>query len=148
MTWYYYSGKVVRPVMVEKGRSVSVRPNTRVEILDESTLEFKSLCRRGFLRRTSRPKGFEIEKKEVSVKTVKDVVPKSKMAEVIAEKGVTVSKEISPKSKFNVELTEGEQQVVESVKIEKVEEDQSLNVDQAEELSENDGKKKKIKKRR
>ena len=56
MSWYYYSGRVVRPVMVEKGRSVSVRPNTKVEIIDESTIEFKSLCRRGFFRRTSRPK--------------------------------------------------------------------------------------------
>lgn len=145
MTWYYYSGRVVRPIMIEKGCSISVRPHTRVEILDESTLEFKSLYRRGFLRKTSRPKYLEIEKKEIPTETVKDVVPKSKMAEVIAEKGVTVSKDIPPESKFNVEMTEGEQQIVDSMG---VEEKESLTVDQAEELSGNTDKKVKIKKRR
>jgi hypothetical protein len=144
MPWYYYSGKVVRPIMIEKGRSISVRPNTKVEIIDESTIEFKSLCRRGFLRRTSRPKNLEVEKKEISTKTVKDVMPKSKMAKVIAEKGITVSKDIHPESKFIVELTEGEQQLVENIKVEGKE---SLNVDQVEELSDTD-KKIKIKKRR
>lgn len=146
MSWYYYSGKVVRPIMIERGRSVSVRPNTKVEIIDESTIEFKSLCRKGVLRRTSRPKNLEIEKKDIPTKTVKDVVPKSKMAKIIAEKGITISKDIPPESKFAIELTEGEQQIVESVI---VEEKGSIDVDQVEKSSEDDiDKKIKIKKRR
>jgi hypothetical protein len=99
MSWYYYSGRVVRPVMVEKGRSVSVRPNTKVEIIDESTSEFKSLCRRGFLRRTSRPKNLNVDKKNISDKTFKDVIKKSKMAKLIAEKGVTKAMDVPPVSK-------------------------------------------------
>jgi hypothetical protein len=148
MPWYYYSGKVVRPIMIEKGRSVSVRPNTKVEIIDESTIEFKSLCRRGFLRRTSRPKNLEVDKKEISTKTVKDVVPKSKMAKIIAEKGITVSKDIPPESKFSVELTEGEQQLVENIKVEGKEFLDVDQVDKVEELSEDTDKKIKIKRRR
>ena len=148
MPWYYYSGKVVRPIMIEKGRSVSVRPNTKVEIIDESTIELKSLCRRGFLRRTSRPKNLEVDKKEISTKTVKDVVPKSKMAKIIAEKGITVSKDIPPESKFSVELTEGEQQLVENIKVEGKEVLNVDQVDQVEELSEDTDKKIKIKRRR
>lgn len=148
MPWYYYSGKVVRPIMIEKGRSVSVRPNTKVEIIDESTIELKSLCRRGFLRRTSRPKNLEVDKKEISTKTVKDVVPKSKMAKTIAEKGITVSKDIPPESKFSVELTEGEQQLVENIKVEGKKVLNVDQVDQVEELSEDTDKKIKIKRRR
>jgi hypothetical protein len=134
--------------MIEKGRSVSVRPNTKVEIIDESTIELKSLCRRGFLRRTSRPKNLEADKKEISTKTVKDVVPKSKMAKTIAEKGITVSKDIPPESKFSVELTEGEQQLVENIKVEGKKVLNVDQVDQVEELSEDTDKKIKIKRRR
>jgi hypothetical protein len=125
MSWYYYSGRVVRPVMVEKGRSVSVRPNTKVEIIDESTIEFKSLCRRGFFRRTSRPKDLNVDKKNISDKTFKDVIKKSKMAKLIAEKGVTKAMDVPPVSKVKVELTEGE---MENISLDETSEEKKVDI--------------------
>ena len=151
MSWYYYSGRVVRPVMVEKGRSVSVRPNTKVEIIDESTIEFKSLCRRGFFRRTSRPKDLNIDKKNISDKTFKDVIKKSKMARLIAEKGVTIAMDVPPVSKVKVELTEGE---MENISLDEMSEEKKvdigdfLDVDQGEALPNIEIKKEEKKKKR
>jgi len=144
MGWYYYSGKVVRPIMIKKGRSVSVRPNSRVEVLDESTFEFKSLSRRGLLRRTGKPKNLNVEEKPVPTKRVEDVVVKSDMAKSIAEKGVTKSKDVLPSSKI-VELTDGEETLGKDLEEDK---ENVGDVDKAEELPLGEYKSKEGKKRR
>jgi len=108
MAWYYYSGTVVRPIPLKKGLSKSVRPKSKVEIL-EMTVEVQALIRKGQLRLTGKPKGApSVADAPVPQKKVADVMGKSAMAKKIAEKGTTTSATIPPISK-NPEQTEGEQ---------------------------------------
>lgn len=109
MTWYYYTGKTVRPVPIKNGVSKSVRPGRKVEIL-VITSEAQALIRKGELRRTGAPKN---AKSAVDIlvpsKSIKDVVEKSEFASKFAEKGKTTSASIPPKTKSGKqEMTEGE----------------------------------------
>ena len=164
MGWYYYSGTVVRPIPVKKGLSKSVRPKSKVEIL-EMTPEANALIRKGQLRVTSRDKG-AVPAAQVPVpqKTVADVVPKSDMAKNVAEKGVTTAATLPPKKPVgNPETTEGEDAAKakeeadrgadesaaagEGDDASKKDEDGAEEVDQAEVLNENQ-RKKRVKRRR
>lgn len=98
MGWYYYSGNVVRSVQVSEGKSVAVRPHTKVEI-HTMTKSAQSLIGIGVLKKTGRPVGVVIaepKKVEPEVK-IEDVLKPSPLAQVIAEKGVTSSPSIEPK---------------------------------------------------
>jgi hypothetical protein len=124
MSWYYYSGSVVRPVQVKPGETRAIRPHSKVEILT-MTPEAQAMIRKGILRRTGKPKGAKpldpTPKKEIKIE---DVVQKSRMAQNIAEKGVTSSRNKPPKPVKGspVELTVGEQAGFEKKKADTVDE--------------------------
>jgi hypothetical protein len=155
MAWYYYTGTVPRPIAVKKGLSVSVRPYTKVEILDE-TLEVKALIRKKQLRRTGKPKGSDsVVDAPVTDTGVRVDVIKSDMAKVVAEKGKTSASGIAPVSKSEQEMTDGELGKVhkfesgEERKAEGIKEDESVTaekIDQAVEM--NDDIRRKLKKGR
>jgi len=111
MPWFYYSGNVPRSVQVKKGLSIALKPHSKVEIFDVNTPEVKALKKKGDLRLTSKPKGAVSLKDAptMSAKDVEKVTPKSNLAKVVAEKGVTGKKGQTPKSK-KPEMTEGETQ--------------------------------------
>lgn len=109
MSWYYYTGKMVRPIMVSKHRSKAVRPNTKIEIL-EIIGDTQSLIDNGILRATGNPNINikKVKKKiEKAEKSLKEVLKASKFAASFAEKGKTSSAKIAPSSK-NPEFTAGE----------------------------------------
>lgn len=109
MTWYYYSGKVPRPIQVKKGLSKIVRPRTKVEIL-ELNQESKALIRKKELRVTGKDKtALPVADEPVIDVSVKKVVRKSELARKFAEKGVTSSPGMPPVAKYGPELTEAEQ---------------------------------------
>lgn len=149
--WYYYSGKTVRPIPVKKGLSKSVRPNTKIEILEE-TVEVAALIRSGQLRITGRPPGApSVAEAPVPQKKIEDVLGKSELAKRFAEKGKTKAAGIPPVSIRPPELTEAEAEIsvektAESTETPIVDEVGSENVDQDEELKDVDSGK--IRKRR
>lgn len=97
MAWYYYSGKIVKAVRVSSTKSVAVRPNTKVEIL-EVTREVQALLRAGVLRKTGRPRDAQSVGEAAPEPTprMQDVVERSPLASYFAEKGVTSSKAMPP----------------------------------------------------
>lgn len=109
MSWYYYSGKTVRPVPVKKGLSKSVRPHSKIEIL-EMTMEAQALIRKKELRVTGKPKGAKsVADEPVPLKNIKDVVKIPERAISVAEKGATTSASMPPKtSSGKPQMTEGE----------------------------------------
>jgi hypothetical protein len=108
MAWYYYSGKTARPIPVKRGLSKSVRPHSKVEILEE-TIEVKALIRKGQLRKTGKPKNMSLVSDEpIPDKTIKEVIGKSPLARFFAEKGITKSSNMPPVSKVGMEMTEHE----------------------------------------
>lgn len=98
MAWYYYSGRVVRAIPQTRTKSVAVRPNTKVEIL-EVTKEVQALISQGVLRRTGRPVGATsvADKAPQEPVRMQDVVQKSSLAMHFAEKGMTESKDMPPR---------------------------------------------------
>lgn len=97
MSWYYYSGNVVRSIPQGRFKSVAVRPNTKVEIL-EVTQEVQALISQGVLRRTGKPLG-AVSLSDQPPRTpirIQDVVPKSPLAMYVAEKGVTKDPGVAP----------------------------------------------------
>ena len=98
MAWYYYSGRVTRPIRVCSTKSVAVRPNSKIEIL-EVTPDVQGLLRTGELRRTGRPLGAKSLEDQPPAPQVRmqDVLPKSQLAQHFAEKGVTTSSSMPPK---------------------------------------------------
>lgn len=153
MAWYYYSGKVARPIPVKRGLSKSVRPRSRVEILEE-TMEVKVLIRKGELRRTGKPKGAPSVADEPAANVaVKDVVEKSELAQKFAEKGKTTGPGIPPVAKDGPEMTEAELNTPAVDKVAPPSEDGKASEDVAEEVDRagklpDDVKKKGSKKRR
>lgn len=108
MPWFYYSGSCPRSIPVKKGLSVAVRPYSKIEIIDTGNKEVQVLRRKGKLRPTGRPAGTRsITETELDSRTTEEVTSKSVLAQKIAEKGVTQSKDKAPKSK-KPEYTEGE----------------------------------------
>jgi hypothetical protein len=97
MSWYYFSGHTVKPIRVSSTKSVAVRPNTKVEIL-EIVQETQALINAGILRRTGRPKGATsiADLPPRPIVRMRDVIQKSPLATYFAEKGVTTSKEMPP----------------------------------------------------
>lgn len=118
MPWYFYSGKIVRPIPVKRGVSVAVQPSSTVEILEETPV-FRALYAKRLLRRTAKPKDFK-SSSDIPVQTtrIEDVLPKSEMAKRIAEKGRTSSPNEPPTAKTGIELTEGEAAIVEKKTVE------------------------------
>lgn len=97
----------MRPIPVKHGLSKSVRPKSKIEIL-EVTAEVQALLRKGHLRLTGKPKGAQsVAEVPVPKQTVADVLKRSEMAGRIAEKGLTTSATIPPVSR-NPEMTDGE----------------------------------------
>ena len=98
MAWYYYSGNIVKSVPVSRTKSVAVRPNSKIEIL-EVTKEAQVMLSAGILRRTGRPLGAKSLEDEVPVPRVhmRDVLPPSPLAQHFAEKGVTTAAEMPPR---------------------------------------------------
>lgn len=97
MAWYYYSGHVTCAIRVSSTKSVAVRPNTKIEIL-EVTREVQALLAKGMLRRSGRPVG-ATSLEDASPPTdlrMEDVVSRSPLATFFAEKGVTTSKTMPP----------------------------------------------------
>ena len=97
MAWYYYSGPVTRPVRVSSTKSVAVRPNSKIEIL-EVTPDVQALIRSGCLRRTGRPLGAQsiADQEPAPQVKMKDVLQRSSLAQHFAEKGVTTSSVMPP----------------------------------------------------
>lgn len=116
MAWYYYTGKAVQSVQVKAGLSLAVKPHSKVEIIDMNQTT-QVLINKGLLRRTGKPKG-AVSVKDTPVPTEKlaDVMPKSDLAMIVAEKGATSSPHIAPTSK-NVEVTEAEKMAAVAKKI-------------------------------
>jgi hypothetical protein len=54
--WYYYSGSVPQAIQVAPGRSVAVRPRSKIEV-QSLTPDVAALVARGVLVRTGRPVG-------------------------------------------------------------------------------------------
>lgn len=97
MSWYYYSGRIVRSIPVSRNKSVAVRPNTKVEIL-EITQEAQAMMRSGDLKRTGKPLG-AVSLGDLPPRPLvkmRDVVPPSALAQHFAEKGVTPSRDMPP----------------------------------------------------
>lgn len=93
MAWYYYSGNIVCPITIKKGVSVAVKPHTRIEIncSDSST---DALIRRGLLRICGKPSD-AISFVDVVPTTkdgIRELTPKSEMAERFKDKGVSADK--------------------------------------------------------
>lgn len=153
MAWYYYTGRVARPIPVKKGLSKSVRPNTKVEIL-ELTAESEALIRKKELRRTGAPKCAKpVAEEPVTNVDVKKVVEKSDLAKMFAEKGFTKAPGMPPIAKAGPEMTEAE---LNAPKVEEADtsedgektDDDVEDVDRDEELPDDSNKKGKRKKRR
>jgi len=151
MSWYYYSGVVVRPIPVKKGVSVSVRPATKIEII-EMTPEADALVRCGQLRIASR---------DHNAKNIRDVleVTKKDMRLIIAQNSNTMLNVVAEKHKIvngvakeicsGVQFTEGELEFVKndsnSVDVEKVDnENKKVDV----EFNKDNNKKRKLRKKR
>lgn len=117
MAWYFYSGNVVKSVPVSRTKSVAVRPNSKVEIL-ELTLEAQILLSKGVLRRTGKPLGatsMESQPPRPRV-SLRDILPPSGLALHFAEKGVTTSEAMPPhKPVGSPEYTIHEREVAGSV---------------------------------
>ena len=114
MAWYYYSGNIVRSIPVKAGLSKVAKPRSKIEIITE-TKEVQIMKKRGLLRRTSPVKGaVSVVSDPVEELKMEDVIQKSAMAKVVAEKGVTGSKGLPPTTKGNPEMTEAELASVES----------------------------------
>lgn len=108
MTWYYHSGKTVRPIPVKKGLSKSVRPNSRVEIL-ELTSESKALIRKHELTICGKPKGAKsIADEPIPSTDIAAAIGVTPMARSIAEKGKTTDSKIAPTTIGIPQMTEGE----------------------------------------
>lgn len=106
MASYYYSGNIVRPIPVSKGRSVAVRPNTKFEVFEE-TQEIQNLVARGVIRRCGGTK-VKGTVPDPPVKIDPKKIPVPQFSRSIAEKGVTSAKGIPPKATGSVEMTEDE----------------------------------------
>jgi hypothetical protein len=98
MAWYYYSGSVVKSIPVSRTKSVAVRPNSKIEIL-ELTKEAQVMLSAGMLRRTGKPLGAKSMEDLPQPPRVhmRDVLPPSPLAMHFAEKGVTTSAEMPPR---------------------------------------------------
>lgn len=112
MSWFYYSGKIPKPIPVRKGLTISALPHSRVEIFDTNLREIQVLRRKGELRPTGKPSN-HVPVKNVTVASGKDVAavtPKSAMARSTAEKGRTTSPAMPPKvpKGKSQEMTDGE----------------------------------------
>lgn len=97
MAWYYFSGKTVKSIRVCSTKSVAVRPNTKVEVL-EVTREVQALINQGMLRKTGRPrdaKSMDGAPPRPEVR-MQDVLARSALATFCAEKGVTPAKGMPP----------------------------------------------------
>ena len=114
MPWYYYGGSVVRPVEVKPGLTLAVKPHTKVEVFS-MTGATQALVRKGMLRRTGKPRESKPVEAPKDEPKMEDVVEKSPMAQKIAEKGTTTSKNQppTPGKGSPAELTEGEEKGVE-----------------------------------
>jgi hypothetical protein len=163
MAWYYYSGRIARPIPVKKGLSKSVKPNTRVEILENSK-EVAALIRKRELRLTGKPRGAgSVADEPVLNADVRSVVEKSELAMKFAEKGKTGSPGVPPVARGGQEQTHAELNISKVDKVapppsdeavmapseEKQSSDGVEEVDQAEELPDDSKKKRKgIRRRR
>lgn len=98
MGWYYYSGNVVKSIPVSRTKSVAVRPNSKIEIL-EVTQEAQTMLSMGILKRTGKPLGAtSMEDAPPRPKIhLRDVLPPSGLAMHFAEKGVTSSEALPPR---------------------------------------------------
>jgi hypothetical protein len=98
MGWYYYSGNVVKSIPVSRTKSVAVRPNSKIEIL-EVTQEAQTMLSMGILKRTGKPLGAtSMEDAPPRPKVhLRDVLPPSGLAMHFAEKGVTSSEALPPR---------------------------------------------------
>ena len=153
MAWYFYTGSVVRPIPIKLGMSKSVRPNSKVEIL-ELTIDAQALIRRGQLRLTAKPKVVPPASTEsVSVVKLVDVLKTSLMAETFAEKGKSPDAGTPPVSAFGAEMTAAERGVevettVSQLSFDDENDDEVVGeVDQVEDMGEN-GRVRRSRKRR
>lgn len=98
MAWYYYSGNVVKSIPVSRTKSVAVRPNSKIEIL-EVTQEAQAMLSMGILKRTGKPLGAPSMEDAPPRPRVhlRDVLPPSGLALHFAEKGVTSSEALPPR---------------------------------------------------
>lgn len=110
MSWYYYSGNIVRSIQVSDSISVAVRPKTKIQI-EKITKDTQAMINAGMLRKTGNPNRANEIRKASGLK-MQDVVPKSDMAKYVAEKGVTSSKDLPPRKAVGApEMTEHEASV-------------------------------------
>lgn len=106
----------------KKGLSVAVRPHSRVEIFDAQAREVLSLIKKGQLRRTGKPVDAigSINAEIVTGEDIKNVTPRSAIADSFAEKGISTGADKPPKklkgapemTSAEVELAEGEKKPV------------------------------------
>lgn len=92
MAWYYYSGKIVRPIPVSKGKSVSVRTGSKVEIL-ELTDESKALISKGELRITGRPKDASTDNSYGDT-NIKNLIKESDMRKTFERKSIVMHSDV------------------------------------------------------
>jgi hypothetical protein len=98
MGWYYYSGNIVKSIPVSRTKSVAVRPNSKIEIL-ELTQEAQAMLSAGILKRSGKPLGAK-SMEDAPVRPnirLRDVLPPSSLAQHFAEKGVTLSAAMPPR---------------------------------------------------
>lgn len=92
MAWYYYSGKIVRPIPVSRGKSVSVRTGSKVEIL-ELTDESKALISKGELRITGRPKDASTDNSYGDT-NIKNLIKESDMRKTFERKSIVMHSDV------------------------------------------------------
>lgn len=154
MAWYYYSGKIVRPIPVSKGKSVSVRTGSKVEIL-ELTDESKALISKGELRITGRPKDASSDNSYGNT-SIKNLIKESDMRKTFERKSIVMHSDVenesamlddnlAPTDNASVDTTDipessnvddGASSVDEYVK--DIEDDENLKIDQSDNIEEDE----------